>query len=217
MHESRRSLGKAYRRTCYLNSGGLASVAGQLLTQMGYVDNLPHLTDLAIADVGEYRLIELEPSTLRGQTPIGAFECAGYYRPGSLHRRSDQQVDELVAQTGHGRPRVAPRFPLAVDPASRETSRGMDGDVLMNVLVESLEVASVASGEEQLEHGPVSSHGDLLKHPSDYDYQSIPSGHASAQRVWHERQGGRSGTSVADAARSTPWFDGERATRRETP
>jgi hypothetical protein len=50
----------------------------------------------------------------------------------------------------------------------------MHDNVLMHVPIERIKVATVARGEERLEYGLGSAHGDLPKLPSEHNEDSIP-------------------------------------------
>ena len=63
-----------------------------------------------------------------------------------------------MVQIGHRRLGFAPGLLLCFKPDRRETSRGVDDDIVVHVQAEGVHVAGIAGGEERLEQRAGSGH-----------------------------------------------------------
>lgn len=66
------------------------------------VGNLPRLGDLALAEVGDHRLIDPERAACALHASKGQRERAGHNDPSHLHVTVDQHLLNVMPQIGHG-------------------------------------------------------------------------------------------------------------------
>jgi hypothetical protein len=126
---------------------GVVSGLGHLRPEGGDVGDLPRLDHLAIAEVGDHRLIDSEVAACALDPTEGRSERPRDDDASHLHVAIDKHFLDLMAQVGHGGQCVPPHCLLLIRTRCREASRRVDDRSRMEQPIEGVEVTGITSSE----------------------------------------------------------------------